>query len=39
MEETLELLKQYANTSDNWWLERQLEILDIQIQIELNKNK
>ena len=37
MEETLELLKQYADTSDNWWLERQLEILEIQIQIKLNK--
>lgn len=34
---TLELLKDYANSSDNVWLQKQLESLELDIEIHIKK--
>jgi len=39
MEETLDLIKSYVNITDNLWLQRQVEILEVQIQLELENAK
>ncbi len=36
MEETLNLIRGYAKAKDDWWIEKQLDILEIQIKIEIN---
>ena len=36
MEETLEMIRAYAKCKDDWWIVRQLEILEVQIKIEVN---
>ena len=36
MEETLDLIKSYVNITDNLWLQRQVEILEVQIRLELD---
>jgi hypothetical protein len=33
---TLEIIKNYAKGKDDWWIVRQLEILEVQIKIEVN---
>jgi hypothetical protein len=39
MEETLDLIKSYVNITDNLWLQRQVEILEVQIRLELDNAK
>lgn len=39
MEETLDLIKSYVNITDNLWLQRQVEILEVQIRLELENAK
>ena len=39
MEETLYLIKSYVNITDNLWLQRQVEILEVQIRLELENAK
>jgi hypothetical protein len=39
MEETLDLIKSYVNITDNLWLQRQMEILEVQIRLELENAK
>lgn len=36
MEETLKMIRAYAKGKDDWWIERQLDILEVQIKIEIN---
>jgi len=36
MEETLEMIRAYVKGKDDWWIERQLDILEVQIKIEVN---
>jgi len=36
MEETLEIIRAYAKGKDDWWIVRQLDILEVQIKIEVN---
>lgn len=39
MEETIDLIKSYVNITDNLWLQRQMEILEVQIRLELENAK
>jgi hypothetical protein len=36
MEETIEIIRAYAKGKDDWWIVRQLDILEVQIKIEIN---
>ena len=36
MEETIEIIRAYAKAKDDWWIVRQLDILEVQIKIEVN---
>jgi len=36
MEETIEIIRDYAKGKDDWWIVRQLDILEVQIKIEVN---
>jgi hypothetical protein len=33
---TLEIIKNYVKSKDDWWIVRQLEILEVQIKIDVN---
>ena len=33
---TLEIIKNYVKSKDDWWIVRQLDILEVQIKIEVN---
>lgn len=39
MEETLKMIRAYAKDKDDWWIERQLDILEVQIKIEINNTE
>jgi len=39
MKETLENLRNYANASDNWWLETKLHQLETEIKIAVTEGK
>jgi hypothetical protein len=36
---TLEIIKNYVKSKDDWWLERRIDILEVQIGIEKNNAK
>lgn len=36
---TLEIIKNYVKSKDDWWLERSIDILEVQIGIEKNNAK
>jgi hypothetical protein len=36
---TLEIIKNYAKSKDDWWLEIRIDILEVQIGIEKNNAK
>ena len=36
---TLEIIKNYVKSKDDWWLERRIDILEVQIGIEMNNAK
>lgn len=36
---TLEIIKSYVKSKDDWWLERRIDILEVQIGIEKNNAK
>ncbi len=36
MEETLEIIRAYVKSKDDWWIEKQLDILELQIKTEIN---
>jgi len=36
---TLEIIKNYVKSKDDWWLERRIDILEVQIGIEKNNSK
>jgi hypothetical protein len=33
---TLEIIKNYVKSKDDWWIVRQLDILEVQIKIDVN---
>jgi len=37
MKETIQKLREYANVKEDWYLNRQLDILEKQIQVEITK--
>ena len=37
MNETIQKLRDYANVKDDWYINRQLDILEKQIQVEITK--
>jgi hypothetical protein len=39
MKETLKLLQDYASTTDNVWMQKQLEVLELEIDCEIIKGK
>ena len=34
--EKLELIKNYAKAKDDWWIEKQIDILEVLIKLEAN---
>ena len=36
---TLEIIKNYVKSKDDWWLERRIDILEVQIGIEKDNAK
>ena len=37
MQETIQKLREYANLNNDWYINRQLDILEKQIQLEITK--
>jgi hypothetical protein len=37
MKETIQKLREYANLKDDWYINRQLDILEKQIKVEITK--